>query len=135
VASTPLKLFHPGSATISLKLNRKRWPTGIQFLTNDPKATMANPGSPLSGTVTLKATGTAARSRTVASLRFELAATGTATWTPVATVTQPPFETQFDTTAVANGVYDFRVVVSDNTGAATASAVVKARTIQNGAPS
>src|SRR5262249_51122567 len=63
VAQTRLHTFHPGKGQLSVKLKRKSWPTAIQFVTPDPKVTLADPGNPLTGTVTLTATASAFRGR------------------------------------------------------------------------
>jgi hypothetical protein len=132
VATAPLKQFRPGSGKLQLQLKRKSWPTKLRFLTDTPTATLADPGSILSGTVTLHASASAISGRTVSSVRFEYAPSGSQTWTAIGTATSKPFATQFDTSQVAQGAYDLRAVVTDSQGVSGISPVVKARRIQNG---
>lgn len=133
VASTRLRTFKPGRGVLSLTLRRKRWPTGIRFLTDAPTATLANPGTVLTGAVTLSATASATRGRTVVSVRFEYAPAGTAEWVVIGSATTRPFAVAFDTTKAPDGLYDLRAVVTDSAKASTASAVVRNRRVQNGA--
>jgi hypothetical protein len=131
VASTGLKQFQPPSGRLVLHLKRKTWPNKLTFITDQPKVTLADPGSPLSKTITLSATASAIAGRTITSVRFEYVPSGGTTWTPIATVTAAPFTTQLDTTKLADGAYDFRAVATDNTSQ-TGSSVRTARLVQNG---
>src|SRR5262249_28859561 len=95
VASTGLRTFKPKTGRLVLKLKRTAWPTRLAFITDLPKVVLADPGQTLTGTVQLSATATAIKGRTIASVRFEYAPTGTTTWTPIGTVTAAPFATPF----------------------------------------
>src|SRR6478735_1279891 len=66
-----------------------------------PTVAMTDPGSPLSGTVTLGATASDARS-SVASVVIQRA-DGSGTWTAVCTDNVAPYSCSWVTTAVADG--------------------------------
>lgn len=69
--------------------------------TSPSSVTIADPGSPLRGTVTIS--GTAADSGSgVASLRFEYAPAGTSTWAAGCTATTSPYSCAWVTTAAAD---------------------------------
>ncbi|NYI44672.1 hypothetical protein BJ993_001752 [Nocardioides aromaticivorans] len=88
-----------------------------------------DPGAYLSGTVTV--TAQANSTAGVASVRIQRAATGTSTWTDLCTSTTAPYSCAWDTRTVANGSYDLRAIVVDGRGAASTSAVVSARKVDN----
>ncbi|KAA1416860.1 signal peptidase I [Nocardioides humilatus] len=90
---------------------------------------MEDPGAYLSGTVTL--TSTASSTAGIASVRIERAVNGTSTWTTVCTDTSSPYTCSWDTTAVADGLYDLRAVMTDSRGATTTSTIVSARRVDN----
>jgi chitinase len=98
-----------------------------------PTAGMTDPGTPLAGTVTLSATGTDGGSG-VASVKIQRSPAGAGTWTDVCTDTTSPYSCSFDTTAVADGLYDLRAVSTDNAGNTTNSTVVANRRVDNTAP-
>jgi fibronectin type 3 domain-containing protein len=96
--------------------------------------TIADPGSPLRGTVTLA--GTAADSGSgVASVRLQYAPAGGSTWTTGCTATTAPYSCGLATTALADGLYDLRALATDVAGNTTASSVVANRRIDNTGPS
>lgn len=95
-----------------------------------PVVTMTDPGSPLSGFVTLAATATDAHSG-VARVVIESAPTGSSTWTARCTLTAAPYSCRFDTATLVNGSYSFRAVVDDVAGNRTISATVANRVIDN----
>ncbi len=95
-----------------------------------PSATMLDPGSPLSGTVTLAAEASDADSG-VAAVTIQRSPTGKSTWSEVCTATVPPYSCRFDTHTVAEGSYDFRALATDNAGNSAASATVANRRIDN----
>jgi hypothetical protein len=96
--------------------------------------TMIDPGSPLHGTVTLAGTAIDTGSG-VASVRMQVAPAGSSTWTTACTDTTGPFACSFDTTSLADGLYDVRAVATDAAGNATTSPVVVNRRIDNTGPS
>jgi hypothetical protein len=132
VASSKLRTYSPPSGKILLKLTRKLWPKRFAFITDAPTGILADPGAILSGTVPLNATARAIAGRSVTSVAFQYSPAGTDTWTDIGTATASPYSVAFDTTKVANGSYDLRVLVTDNTTRAAVSPTLRARTIQNG---
>ena len=91
-----------------------------------PGATMNDPGANLRGTVSLTADATDAGSG-VDTVAFERSPAGAGTWTAVAA--------SWNTTGVADGLYDLRVTVTDNAGNSTTSAPVTDRRVDNTKPS
>ena len=91
-----------------------------------PGATMNDPGAYLRGTISLTASAADAGSG-VASIAFQRSPAGAGTWTAVAAT--------WDTTGVADGLYDLRVTVTDHAGNATISAPVANRRVDNTRPS
>jgi hypothetical protein len=98
-------------------------------------ATMTNPGSPLTGTVTLNGAGTDANSG-MDSMRFEYKPSSGSTWSTACTDAAPPspFSCAWDTTTVADGSYDVRSVAIDNAGNVRNSATITARIVDNSGP-
>ncbi len=91
-----------------------------------PAATMNDPGAYLRGTVSLTANATDAGSG-VATVAFQRSPAGAGTWTSV--------PASWNTTSVSDGLYDLRVIVSDNAGNSTTSAPVANRRVDNTKPS
>jgi len=92
----------------------------------DPTATMNDPGANLRGTVTLSSTTGDAGSG-VATVAYQRSPAGAGTWTST--------PASWNTTGVADGLYDLRVVVTDNAGNSTTSAAVANRRVDNTKPS
>lgn len=90
---------------------------------------MEDPGAFLSGTVAL--TATASSTAGVTSVRIDRAPSGTTTWTAVCTDTTAPYSCSWDTTTVADGLYDFRAVLVDGKAVTTVSATVASRRVDN----
>lgn len=97
-------------------------------------ATLANPGSPLRGSVTVSATASDAGSG-IASVRVQSAPAGGSTWTDRCTATTSPYSCTLVTTALADGLYDLRAVATDVAGNTLTSSVVASRRVDNTAPS
>jgi Bacterial Ig domain/Bacterial Ig-like domain len=95
--------------------------------------TIADPGSPLRGTVSLSGTASDSGSG-IASLQLQYAPAGTSTWATGCTATSSPYTCSFDTTVLADGLYDLRSVASDVAGNTTTSTTVPSRRIDNTAP-
>ncbi|GAA6526952.1 Ig-like domain-containing protein [Intrasporangium sp. DVR] len=91
--------------------------------------TMLDPGAFLSGRATLEAAANSTAG--VTSVRIQRAPSGSSTWTDVCTVTTSPYRCTWDTTTAPDGLYDFRAVLLDGTGATTTSAVVSSRRVDN----
>jgi chitinase len=90
-----------------------------------PTVTLADPGTPLYGTVTL--TASAADGGGIATVVFERSVAGANSWTTICTGSATTCA--FDTTAVAVGSYDLRARATDNAGRTTTSALVSGRAI------
>ena len=95
-----------------------------------PVPTLSDPGASLSGTVTLTATS----DPDTVSVDFQRADAGSGTWTTIATDTAAPFSAQLDTTTLADGLYDLRVVATDGIGNTGTSAVIANRRVDNTPP-
>ena len=101
---------------------------------SSPTATsLADPGSPLKGTVTLSATAVDDGSG-IATVRFQAAAAGGSTWTDLCAETTAPSTCAVDTTTFGDGLYDLRVIATDVAGNAATSTTVAGRRIDNTAP-
>ena len=87
---------------------------------------MGDPGANLRGTVSLTST-TGDPESGVDTVIYERSPAGAGTWTAT--------PAGWDTTGVADGLYDLRVVVTNNAGDSTTSAVVANRRVDNTAPS
>ncbi|MGH3035099.1 MAG: Ig-like domain-containing protein, partial [Gaiellaceae bacterium] len=98
-----------------------------------PAVSMTDPGAYLRLTVSLGATASDTGGSGVASVTIQRSPAGAGTWTDVCTDTTSPYSCSFDTTGVADGLYDFRAVALDNAGN-SATSVVANRTIDNTAP-
>jgi hypothetical protein len=93
-----------------------------------PTVALADPGTPMTGTVTL--TATAADAGGIASVVFERSKAGLNTWTTICSDTTAPYTCAFDTTGVAEASYDLRARVTDNAGR-TATSVIASRTVNH----
>jgi Bacterial Ig domain len=100
----------------------------------NPAVTMTDPGTPLSGTITLGATATDTGGSGVASVTIQRSPAGAGTWTDVCTDASSPYSCSFDTTAVGDGLYDFRAVSIDIAGNPNTSSTVTNRRVDNTAP-
>ena len=79
-----------------------------------PTVTLADPGSPLKGTVALSAAASDAESG-IASVVFEALPSG-GTWSTLCTVTVAPYTCSWNTTAVADGNWTLRARATDRSG-------------------
>ena len=102
--------------------NAEAAPASIQVRVDNtlPTGSVTSPagGANLRGTVTL-ASDSADAGSGVATVQFQRSPAGAGTWTTEAA--------SFDTTAVADGLYDLRVVTTDNAGNTRTSAAIEAR--------
>ena len=112
------------SATVTARQVDNTAPTGVS---------LADPGTPLQGAVSLSGTATDAGAG-VASLQMQYAPAGTTTWSDACSATVAPFSCSWATTAVADGVYDLRAVATDRAGNAATSATVASRRVDNQGP-
>ena len=78
-----------------------------------PTVSLTDPGTPLTGTVTLNAT--ASDGGGIANVTFQRSPAGAGTWTNIcAADTAAPYTCSFNTTTVADAFYDIRAVATDN---------------------
>jgi chitinase len=99
-----------------------------------PSVTMTDPGTPLSGTVSLGATATDTGGSGVSTVTIQRSPAGVGTWTDVCTDSSSPYSCSFDTTAVGDALYDFRAFGSDVAGNSSTNSTVSNRRIDNVAP-
>ncbi len=109
-----------------------RTTTVVSFIVDStgPSVTLTDPGAVLAGTAALFATtgGGAVR------VEFSVSPADAGTWTQIADVGSAPFGTPFDTTALADGLYDLRAVGFDGLGNASAASVHEDVRLDNTAP-
>jgi len=117
-------------------ISSSRWFAHLMaFAVDDvaPTVSIGDPGTNLRQTITLQASASDADSGVV-NVRFQRAPAGTGTWTNIGNLdTAAPYSVSFNTTSVADGLYDFRAVATDNAGN-TSAAVTSSERIDNGAP-
>lgn len=99
-----------------------------------PSVSVTDPGSPLSGTVSVNVSASDAESG-VRDVRVEYSAAGAATWGTVCIDPSTPYQCSANTAGVADGLYDFRAVAADNAGNEATSATIANRRVDNFAPS
>ncbi|QIX28443.1 signal peptidase I [Nocardioides sp. JQ2195] len=96
-----------------------------------PTVTMTDPGSPLSGTITLAATATDGANESGVAQVVIQSATGSGSFRNACTITSAPYSCRFDTTTLLDGATSFRAVATDVAGNTSTSAVVTPRTVDN----
>ena len=107
--------------------------TAIVSVTVDstgPSVTLADPGAVVSGTVSLTATTGGGASR----VQFAVSPANAGSWTQIAEDTTAPFGTPFDTTALADGLYDLRAIGFDGLGNASTASIREDVRLDNTAP-
>jgi len=100
--------------------------------TDNPSVSLADPGTPLAGTVSLSANASDS-STAVDHVTFERAPHGTSTWTTIGTDSSAPYTAAWNTGALADGLYDLRAVATDTVGN-TGGDAVGSRLVDNTAP-
>lgn len=105
--------------------------SGRRVDNNGPTLSLADPGSPVRGSVTL--TATASDPAGVASVVFKDRTSPSGTWTTICTAAAAPYTCAWGTAALADGAYDLEAIATDTVGHATTT-VVAARTVDNTAP-
>ncbi|HEX9379917.1 MAG TPA: Ig-like domain-containing protein [Gaiellaceae bacterium] len=95
-----------------------------------PTPTLADPGQYLNGTVSLSATS----DPDTTEVDFERRPAGGGSWVTIASDTTLPWDTSLDTTTLADGLYDFRAVATDQTSQ-TGSSIRSNVRVDNTAPS
>lgn len=96
--------------------------------------TMTNPGTPLKGSVTFSGGATDTGGSGMASLAFQATSAGGSSWSTTCSDTTSPYSCSFDTSTLADGLYDMRSLASDNAGNTTASTTIANRRVDNTAP-
>jgi hypothetical protein len=100
-----------------------------------PSATMTDPGAYLKGnSVALGATASDGAGTGVLNVKIQRSPAGAGTWTDVCTDASSPYSCTFNSTSVADGLYDFRAIATDNVTLSTASSTVTNRRVDNSAP-
>ncbi|MDR6986932.1 signal peptidase I [Paenarthrobacter nitroguajacolicus] len=90
---------------------------------------LEDPGAYLTGTVSL--TAAANSTAGIASVRIQVAPTGTTSWTTLCTTAAAPYACSWNTAGYANAAYDLRAVLTDRNGKETFSATVASRRVDN----
>ena len=99
-----------------------------------PTVSLTDPGTPVAGTIAVSATASDTLSN-VQQVVFERAPAGGSTWTQIgAPDTTFPYSVNWNTTLVADSLYDLRAIATDNAGNTTTSSVVANRRVDNTAP-
>ena len=106
--------------------------TTVNVDNTGPTATQDDPGTNLRAGVTL--TGSASDPAGIAQVAFQRSPAGQWSWTTIDTDVASPYSVSFDTTAVVDGLYDFRIVATDSVGNASNSAAISNRSIDNTNP-
>ena len=96
-------------------------------------ATLVNPGASLQGSVTLSGTASDAGSG-IESWTAQYRLTGTTTWLDACSDTTAAYSCAWDTTGVADGVYELRALASDVAGNQTAATVQTDKRVDNVVP-
>ncbi|GAA4084777.1 Ig-like domain-containing protein [Nocardioides kongjuensis] len=95
-----------------------------------PALALAQPATPVQGTLTLTASATDAESG-LASVVFQYLAPGSSSWTTACTTTTAPYACAWDTRAGADGGYDLRARAVNGAGYTTVSDVVSTTVANN----
>lgn len=88
-----------------------------------PTVSLQNPGSTVSGTVTLTAVAADAETG-VKDVVLQYRAQGTTSWTTICTDASSPYSCTWATAGLADGTYTLRAIATDNAGYQTTSATV-----------
>ena len=119
-------------ATDSAGYSRTSTVTNRRVDNTAPTATTTDPGSPLTGTVTVAGTAADGGSGLAGVAHEYKSATGA--WTQFCTQATSPISCAWNTTSLADGLYDLRTVATDQAGNQTISAPVYNRRVDNTAP-
>lgn len=88
-----------------------------------------DPGAFLTGTVAVSAA--ASSSAGIVNVKVQRSPAGASTWTDLCTDTTSPYSCSWDTTTVADGLYDLRAIALDGRSATTISSLVTGRRVDN----
>jgi hypothetical protein len=98
-----------------------------------PTSALTSPGTPLRGTVAVSGTATDGGSGVASwALQYRLSSGGA--WTTICTDASSPYSCPWDTTGIADGLYDLHAVSADSAGNTTTSTAVTSRRVDNTAP-
>jgi chitinase len=89
---------------------------------------LTDPGTPLTGTVTLNATASSARG--MGSVNLQYAPTGTTDWVDICTDNSAPYSCSWNTTLIADQSYDLQAIATDTAGYSK-TAQVTGRVVDN----
>lgn len=95
-----------------------------------PTVSMTDPGSVLTGTVTLAAAPADAHSG-VASVAIQYQPSAGGAWTTACTIADEPWSCRFNTVPLPYGRYSFRAIATDLAGNSTISAAITGRLVDN----
>src|SRR6187200_2816128 len=127
-----------GNVSATSTVSARVWGHQAAFKVDNvtPSVTMSDPGSPVTGTITLQTSAASDVDSYVAQVQFQRSPAGAGSWTNVgAADTTSPYSVSFDTSTVGDGLYDFRAVATDGAGNAANSATISDRRLDNNAPS
>jgi hypothetical protein len=96
---------------------------------SQPSVSMVDPGAFVKATVTLQANAYAGSG--VTQVAIQRAPAGGSTWTTICTDPSAPYSCSWDTSAVADGLYDLRAVMTYAGGSTLTSAVMAGRRVDN----
>jgi hypothetical protein len=102
-----------------------------QIDNSQPSVSVTDPGAFLRATVSVDANAFAGSG--VTQVAIQRAPAGTSTFTTICTDPSSPYSCSWNTTAVADGLYDLRAVMTYAGGTTLTSAVVKDRRVDNSA--
>ena len=98
-------------------------------------ATMTDPGANLHATVALQATASdGGDGSTITLVTIQKSPAGAGTWTTACTDSTSPYSCSWDSTTVADGLYDFRALVQNDAGGSATSAAVTNRRVRQHCP-
>ena len=106
--------------------------TIVKVDTDNPTVSLTDPGTPLGGTAVLGASASDS-STGIQQVVFQRAPAGGSTWTTIGSDSSSPYAASWDTTGVADGLYDVRAVATDTAGNTNAD-LVASRRVDNTAP-
>ncbi len=109
-------------------------PNIVKVDADAPTAVLDDPGQYLSGTVTLTSSSTDTGGSGLASVAFQRSPHSADTWTTISTDAASPWSASLDTTGLAEGAYDFRVVAVDGAGNTTTSPTIANVHVDNSNP-
>ena len=101
---------------------------------SDPSVTMTALAANLTASVTLASTPADGGGSGIASVQYQYKLSSGSTWVNACPSSTSPFSCAFNTASVADGLYDFRAIATDNVGRTGTSAAVTSRRIDNTNP-